>query len=165
MAALLLLIVSILRASLASPATSGIVIGGGAANLADRALGRTVVDLIDLGWWPTFNLADVFIVTGVGLLLLKGILGSDRDRRDAESLSGSAASSGRPGTSRTNPWSASVSTSSRSRSWFSARQAHHRRRPCNAVLIADSAETRLSNYLSVSVLLGFGQSAVRLEVG
>lgn len=49
---------------------AGLVIGGAAANVADRALGGSVVDLIDVGAWPTFNLADTFIVIGFGLLLL-----------------------------------------------------------------------------------------------
>lgn len=61
------------------PAAFGLIIGGGLGNLADRILrspgaGRgSVVDFIDLGFWPTFNLADVAITTGVGLLLLFGL--------------------------------------------------------------------------------------------
>ena len=58
------------RGHLGSPAAAGLVLGGGLANLADRAIGGSVVDLFDLGWWPVFNLADVFVTTGVGLLLL-----------------------------------------------------------------------------------------------
>lgn len=27
--------------------------------------------MLDLGWWPAFNLADVFIVLGVAALLLQ----------------------------------------------------------------------------------------------
>jgi signal peptidase II len=40
------------------------------ANLADRATGGTVVDYLDLGWWPTFNLADVAITCGAALLVV-----------------------------------------------------------------------------------------------
>ena len=58
------------RGLLEGPLPAGLVVGGGLANLADRAVGGSVVDLFDLGWWPVFNLADVFITTGVGLLLL-----------------------------------------------------------------------------------------------
>ena len=51
----------------------GLIFGGAAANLADRWSDGRVTDLLDLGIgsvrWPTFNLADVFIVVGIGLLL------------------------------------------------------------------------------------------------
>ena len=51
----------------------GLVLGGGTANLVDRFPDGRVTDFIDVGLglhrWPTFNLADVFILTGVGLLL------------------------------------------------------------------------------------------------
>lgn len=76
-------VVALLRSRLAatSPATSvcaGLVLGGAVGNLADRAfrsgdeglLGGAVVDFVDLGWWPVFNLADAAIVAGaVGLVL------------------------------------------------------------------------------------------------
>lgn len=45
------------------------VLGGAAANLLDRAPDGQVTDYLHTGWWPTFNLADVFIVCG-GLLLV-----------------------------------------------------------------------------------------------
>lgn len=50
----------------------GLVLGGGAGNLADRIVRSTpgVVDWIDVGWWPVFNLADSAIVCGVVALLL-----------------------------------------------------------------------------------------------
>jgi len=51
----------------------GLVVGGALGNLADRLLrdhGGGVVDFLDLGWWPVFNLADVFITFGAGLLIL-----------------------------------------------------------------------------------------------
>ena len=40
-------------------------LAGAASNLFDRLRRGTVVDLLDLGWWPTFNLADVAITLGV----------------------------------------------------------------------------------------------------
>jgi len=43
----------------------GMVIGGALGNLVDRLFRGKVIDFIDLGWWPVFNLADVAIVTGV----------------------------------------------------------------------------------------------------
>jgi signal peptidase II len=53
----------------------GLVLGGALGNLVDRVirdgtglLGGRVVDFIDLQWWPVFNVADIAIVVGVGLL-------------------------------------------------------------------------------------------------
>lgn len=48
---------------------SAMIVGGAGANVLDRIDGGSVVDMFYTGWWPTFNLADVFIVTGVGLWL------------------------------------------------------------------------------------------------
>lgn len=58
----------------------GLIAGGALGNLLDRLLrGGLVVDFIDIHWfnkihWPTFNLADSAICTGVGLVLLDHIL-------------------------------------------------------------------------------------------
>ena len=41
------------------------VLGGAVANLLDRTLNGHVTDSLHSGWWPTFNLADVFITIGV----------------------------------------------------------------------------------------------------
>ena len=49
----------------AVPASLGIALGGAAGNLLDRARHAGVVDFIDLGFWPVFNLADAAIVVGV----------------------------------------------------------------------------------------------------
>jgi signal peptidase II len=55
----------------------GLVLGGAAGNLADRAfregdgvMGGAVVDFVDLQWYPVFNVADVAVVGGALLLLL-----------------------------------------------------------------------------------------------
>jgi lipoprotein signal peptidase len=45
----------------------GLALGGAAGNLLDVLRRRHVVDFIDLGWWPVFNLADVGIVGGLVL--------------------------------------------------------------------------------------------------
>ena len=42
----------------------GAVIGGAIANVIDRARDGVVTDYLHSGWWPTFNLADTFLVTG-----------------------------------------------------------------------------------------------------
>lgn len=59
-----------------SRAGAAMVLGGGAGNLVDRLDGRGVVDYLHSGWFPTFNLADVFVTVGVGLYVLGSLLGS-----------------------------------------------------------------------------------------
>lgn len=48
----------------------GLVVGGAVANVVDRATGGTVVDIFDLGWWPTFNVADICITVGAVVMVL-----------------------------------------------------------------------------------------------
>jgi signal peptidase II len=48
----------------------GLLAGGALGNLADRVRIDAVTDFIDLPLWPPFNLADVAIVAGVGVLAL-----------------------------------------------------------------------------------------------
>ena len=48
----------------------GLQLGGAFGNLVDRVRLGSVVDFIDVGWWPIFNIADSSIVTGIGLLAL-----------------------------------------------------------------------------------------------
>jgi signal peptidase II len=43
----------------------GLAFGGAAGNLLDIWRRQSVVDFIDLGWWPAFNFADVGIVAGL----------------------------------------------------------------------------------------------------
>ena len=57
------------------PAALGLVIGGSVSNLADRVRLGHVTDFLDLRYWPAFNLADSFIVIGVGILLASLLLG------------------------------------------------------------------------------------------
>ena len=64
------LVIMAWRGVLHPPVAAGLVVGGGVANLADRLTGGTVVDMLDLGWWPVFNLADVLLLSGVALILL-----------------------------------------------------------------------------------------------
>jgi signal peptidase II len=47
----------------------GLAIGGAAGNLVDILRRRCVVDFIDLGWWPVFNLADIAIIAGLAMAL------------------------------------------------------------------------------------------------
>ena len=48
----------------------GSLLAGALGNTADRVLRGYVVDFIHVHRWPVFNVADVLIVVGVGLLLL-----------------------------------------------------------------------------------------------
>lgn len=56
------------RGELGHPIPAGLVVGGAVANIADRAAGGGVVDFVDIGRWPTFNLADAFLVTGLAVI-------------------------------------------------------------------------------------------------
>lgn len=51
-----------------------LIIGGALGNLIDRVRFGAVIDFLDFhigGWhWPAFNVADMFIVCGVGLYLI-----------------------------------------------------------------------------------------------
>jgi signal peptidase II len=62
------------------PVALGLVIGGSVSNLVDRVRLGHVTDFLDLKFWPAFNLADSFIVVGVGILLL-ALLDADRPAR------------------------------------------------------------------------------------
>jgi signal peptidase II len=61
------------------PVALGLLIGGSASNLIDRVRLGHVTDFIDLGFWPAFNLADAFIVSGV-VILLVALLAADRSK-------------------------------------------------------------------------------------
>ena len=65
------------RGHFGSAVAAGLVLGGAVANLVDRLEAGTVVDMFDVGWWPTFNVADIGITLGVGLLLLTTRSGHD----------------------------------------------------------------------------------------
>ena len=62
------------------PAALGLLIGGSLSNLVDRVRLGHVTDFLDVGWWPAFNLADTFIVLGVGILLAT-LVAADRPPR------------------------------------------------------------------------------------
>ena len=51
-----------------------VALGGATGNLLDRLLRGHVVDFIEIGFWPTFNVADAGIVAGVGLILMAPLL-------------------------------------------------------------------------------------------
>jgi signal peptidase II len=59
------------------PVAFGFLLGGSLSNLVDRIRLGYVTDFIDFDYWPAFNLADSFIVVGVGLLFLS-LVAADR---------------------------------------------------------------------------------------
>ena len=67
----------------------GFQLGGALGNLTDRLVRGSVVDFVDLnfwplGQWPIFNLADAAIVTGTSLLALLIIQEARQMHRDQE---------------------------------------------------------------------------------
>src|SRR5213075_1274892 len=57
------------------PVALGLLIGGSSSNLVDRIRLGHVTDFLDFRYWPAFNLADTFIVVGVGILFAAILLG------------------------------------------------------------------------------------------
>ncbi len=56
------------------PIALGLVLGGSVSNLSDRVRLGHVTDFLDFRYWPAFNLADSFIVIGVGIILVALVL-------------------------------------------------------------------------------------------
>ncbi len=48
---------------------AGLLLGGAAGNLLDRIQSGLVVDFLDFRIWPVFNIADIAICAGAGLLI------------------------------------------------------------------------------------------------
>jgi signal peptidase II len=57
----------------------GMVLGGALGNIHDRLRYQAVVDFLDFHWgtrhWPAFNVADITICVGLGLMILYTVLG------------------------------------------------------------------------------------------
>ncbi|MFH0770115.1 MAG: signal peptidase II [Candidatus Peregrinibacteria bacterium] len=56
----------------------GLIMGGGLANLLDRAMDGLVTDYIQVGSFPVFNVADSCISIGVAILLLEVLVSRKR---------------------------------------------------------------------------------------
>ena len=74
-AILVIVILVVINSKQHLPATMqvifGLIMAGAIGNLLDRSRLNYVVDFFDLGWWPVFNVADMAIVCGGILLVLK----------------------------------------------------------------------------------------------
>lgn len=66
-------------------AGAGLVVGGALGNLIDRIRLGYVIDFVQVGWWPVFNVADMAISCGAVLLML-GLLRVDRVTRRQEQV-------------------------------------------------------------------------------
>lgn len=65
----------------------GLIMGGAFGNLIDRVRLGYVVDFIQVGWFPIFNLADSAITVGAALLMLQFLrdeLAQRRGRHDEQ---------------------------------------------------------------------------------
>ena len=62
------------------------IVGGAIGNLWDRITVGRVTDFISVGFgdlrWPTFNLADSFVVIGIGLLILAYVRQKESEHMD-----------------------------------------------------------------------------------
>ena len=78
------LIISLRRVnSMMTVVATGLIIGGAIGNVIDRLVRGdawfrgSVIDFIDFQWWPVFNVADMSVMIGAGLM----ILGVSRSQR------------------------------------------------------------------------------------
>jgi signal peptidase II len=69
----------------------GLIVGGAIGNVIDRVRLGFVVDFIQVGWFPVFNLADSAVFVGAVLLILQFL----REEQDARRNRRSAASADR----------------------------------------------------------------------
>ncbi|HSK50066.1 MAG TPA: signal peptidase II [Solirubrobacterales bacterium] len=66
----------------------GLVVGGALGNLIDRVRAGEVTDFVDVASWPPFNLADVAITFGVGLLVLILLRETEGEQAEGEPRGG-----------------------------------------------------------------------------
>lgn len=50
------------------PVAVGMLLGGALGNAIDRAVIGSVIDFFDFRIWPIFNVADIFVTVGIGLI-------------------------------------------------------------------------------------------------
>lgn len=64
-----------------------LIVGGSFGNILDRVRQGAVTDFLDVFWrdahWPTFNMADVAITCGAGLIVLSALPSRRKDSQDA----------------------------------------------------------------------------------
>ncbi len=62
-----------------------LLLAGALGNLIDRLKYRYVVDFIDVRFWPVFNIADIVINVGVGMLIVEMFWESHEEVKEKES--------------------------------------------------------------------------------
>lgn len=62
----------------------GLLLGGAIGNLIDRVQIGMVVDFFDFRIWPIFNIADIGIVCGAGIILAVSFLTRDKSEVNAD---------------------------------------------------------------------------------
>ena len=84
------MVISLRRASgLVTLLATGLIIGGALGNIIDRLwrgdrwFHGSVIDFIDLQWWPVFNVADMCVMIGAALL----VFGVSRSQRQGNTAS------------------------------------------------------------------------------
>ena len=60
-------------------ASLALICGGGLGNLTDRAAYGYVIDMFDFGFFPVFNVADICVVAGCGLMIVYLIVFENRN--------------------------------------------------------------------------------------
>ncbi len=68
-------------------------LGGAIGNLLDRLLYGQVIDFIDFGWWPVFNIADIGITCGAAMVGIYFFRQHEEESRESSS-EGTAAGDG-----------------------------------------------------------------------
>lgn len=68
-----LLAVMAWRGTLAPPVAAGMIVAGAGSNVVNRAIGGTVIDTFDLGWWPVFNAADAALCIGLLIVVIASL--------------------------------------------------------------------------------------------
>ena len=58
------------RAGMPGCALSAMITAGALGNMCDRIRLGYVVDMIDLKWWPVFNVADICITVGITVMII-----------------------------------------------------------------------------------------------
>lgn len=74
---------TIRRESRAMKIGIGLLLGGAIGNLIDRVQIGMVIDFFDFRIWPIFNIADIGIVCGAGIILAVSFLTRDKNEVNA----------------------------------------------------------------------------------
>lgn len=62
----------------------GFLLGGAVGNLIDRIRINQVIDFINFRWWPSFNVADISVCIGAGMLLIRIIRDEGKPKKTDE---------------------------------------------------------------------------------